>query len=49
MIINTAFLKEENLDGKMYIDGFVQERHNSIVIALELQLSYTNPLIYSLP
>ena len=29
-----------------HIDGLVQERHNSIANALELRLSYTNPLIY---
>ena len=28
-----------------HIDGFVQERHNSIVNALELRLSCTNPSI----
>ena len=26
-------------------DGLVQQRHNSIANALELHLSYTNPLI----
>ena len=30
-------------------DGLVQERRNSIAIALELRLSYTNPLIISNP
>ena len=29
------------------IDGLVQERHNSIANALELRLSYTNPLRYT--
>ena len=29
-----------------YIDGFVQERHNSSVLALDLRLSSTNPLIW---
>ena len=29
----------------IYIDGLVQERHNSIANALELYLSYTKPLI----
>ena len=29
-----------------YIDGFVQERRNSIVNALELRLSCTKPWIY---
>ena len=29
----------------LYIDGLVQESHNSIAIALELRLSCTNPLI----
>ena len=31
-----------------YIDGLVQERHNSIANAMELRLSCTNPLIYSI-
>ena len=30
---------------RLYFDGLVQERRNSIAIALELQLSCTNPLI----
>ena len=29
-----------------HIDGLVQERHNSIANALELRLSFTDPLIY---
>ena len=29
-----------------YIDGLVQERRNSIALAMELRLSYTNPLIH---
>ena len=33
--------------GLDYIDGLVQERRNSIVNALELRLSCTNPSIYS--
>ena len=28
-----------------YFDGFVQERHNSSVLAIELRLSCTNPSI----
>ena len=28
----------------MYIDGLVQERCNSSVLAMELSLSYTNPI-----
>ena len=37
-------------DGEMktYMDGLVQERCNSIVNALELRLSCTNPLIWTL-
>ena len=31
-----------------YIDGLVQERHNSIANALELRLSCTDPFIYSI-
>ena len=31
----------------IYLDGLVQERHNSIAKALELRLSCTNPLICS--
>ena len=30
----------------IYIDGLVQERRNSIAIAMELRLSSTNPSIY---
>ena len=30
----------------LYIDGLVQEKCNSIAIALELRLSCTNPSIY---
>ena len=30
----------------VHIDGLVQERRNSIVSALELRLSCTNPSIY---
>ena len=30
-----------------YIDGLAQERCNSIANALELRLSWTNPLIYA--
>ena len=30
-----------------YIDGLVQERRNSSVLAIELHLSCTNPLINS--
>ena len=36
----TAALK----NGKSQIDGFVQERRNSIANAMELRLSCTNPL-----
>ena len=31
----------------MYIDGLVQERHNSSALAMELSLSCINPLICS--
>ena len=31
----------------LYIDRFVQERHNSIANTLELHLSCTNPSIWS--
>ena len=31
-----------------YIDGLVQERRSSIANAMELRLSYTNPLIFEL-
>ena len=31
------------IDLKLYIDGLVQERRNSIANALELRLSCTNP------
>ena len=30
----------------LYIDGLVQERHNSSALAMELRLSCTNPLIW---
>ena len=34
-------------EGKaIHIDGFVQERHNSSVLAMELRLSCTNPSIW---
>ena len=33
--------------GKHYIDGLVQERHNSSALAMELCLSCTNPSVYS--
>ena len=36
----------ENLVSKIYIDGLVQERRNSIANTLELRLSCTNPSIY---
>ena len=29
------------------IDGLVHERHNSSTLAMELRLSYTKPLIFS--
>ena len=32
---------------KHYIDGSVQERHNSSVLAMELRLSCTDPSIYN--
>ena len=31
---------------RSYIDGLMQERRNSSVLAMELRLSCTNPLIY---
>ena len=31
---------------KLYIDGLVQERHNSSANALELRLSCTNPWVW---
>ena len=31
-----------------YINGLVQERHNSSALVMELHLSCTNPLIYGL-
>ena len=31
-----------------YINGLVQERHNSSALAMELRLSYTNPIYISL-
>ena len=33
------------LSFRCHIDGFMQERRNSRVLAMELRLSYTNPLI----
>ena len=33
-------------DSTLYLNGLVQERHNSIANALELRLSCTNPSIY---
>ena len=33
--------------GIYYINGLVQERRNSGALAMELRLSYTNPLIYA--
>ena len=30
----------------LYIDGLVQERHNSSALAIELRLSCTNPSIW---
>ena len=36
---------KQELD-KLYLDGLVQERRNSIANALELRLSCTNPLIW---
>ena len=35
--------------GWLYVDGLMQERHTSIVNALELRLSCTNPSIFSVP
>ena len=35
-------------DKWVYIDGLVQERHNSSVLAMELCLSCTNPSISSI-
>ena len=36
-----------NFEYETYIDGLVQERHNSIANALELRLSCTNPSIWT--
>ena len=41
------YLSETHFKLKFYIDGLVQERCNSSVLALELRLSCTNPMIQS--
>ena len=40
--------RSSDIHSKTYIDGSVQERHNSIANALELCLSCTNPSIWCL-
>ena len=44
---NGSGLKTSVNDVLLYIDGVVQERYNSIALAMELCLSCTDPLIYS--
>ena len=41
----TLAVQEHKLFSDAYIDGLVQESRNSSVLAMELRLSGTNPLI----
>ena len=45
--VDGLVLKETELHYQ-YIDGLVQERHNSSALAMELRLSCTNPSIFEL-
>ena len=53
MYLNIILLKllphlpgDNELTQRVYIDGLVQERRNSIANAMELRLSCSNPLIW---
>ena len=44
--IGDVFVLLDEQSAKHYFDGWVQERHNSIALAMELHLSCTNPWIW---